>query len=150
MNNLPAVHFPLGARGNNFDNQIKIIYSWSKRIPFTSSGPFCAWSMTINSLHLCIIPTIHNRSLPLSLSLQDQQPRATAYLGPAAATAGLWHTGHEPATASTARPAGDLRDAPGAECPLDQPAAPGATDGSLRQRHTHARCYHASAPAAAR
>ena len=42
MNNLPAMHFPLGARGNNFDSQIKIIYSWSKRIPFASSGPFCA------------------------------------------------------------------------------------------------------------
>ena len=24
------MHFPLGARGNNFDSQIKIIYSWSK------------------------------------------------------------------------------------------------------------------------
>ena len=42
MNDLPAMHFPLGARGNNFDSQIKIIYSWSKRIPF----PFCAWSIT--------------------------------------------------------------------------------------------------------
>ena len=36
------MHFPLGARGNNFDSQIKIIYSWSKRTPFASSGPFCA------------------------------------------------------------------------------------------------------------
>ena len=43
------MHFPLGARGNNFYSQIKIIYtyylySWSKRIPFASSGPFCGWS----------------------------------------------------------------------------------------------------------
>ena len=42
MNNLPAMHFPLGARGNDFDRQIKIIYSWSKRIPFASTGLFCA------------------------------------------------------------------------------------------------------------
>ena len=42
MNNLPAMHFPHGPRENNFDSQIKIIYSWSKRIPFASSGPFCA------------------------------------------------------------------------------------------------------------
>ena len=35
------MHFPLGARGNNFDSQIKIISSWSKRIPFASSGLFC-------------------------------------------------------------------------------------------------------------
>ena len=42
MNNLPAMYFPLGARRNNFDSQIKIIYSWSKRIPFAPSGPFCA------------------------------------------------------------------------------------------------------------
>ena len=27
---------------NNFDSQIKIIYSWSKRIQFASSGRFCA------------------------------------------------------------------------------------------------------------
>ena len=37
------MHLPLEARGNNFDSQIKIIYSWSKRIPFASSGPFCAY-----------------------------------------------------------------------------------------------------------
>ena len=36
------MHFPPEARGNNFDNQIKIIYSWNKRIPFASSRPFCA------------------------------------------------------------------------------------------------------------
>ena len=24
MNNLPAMHFPLGARGNNFDSQIRL------------------------------------------------------------------------------------------------------------------------------
>ena len=41
MNNLPAMHFPLGAKENNFDSQIKIIYSWIKRIPFASSRPFC-------------------------------------------------------------------------------------------------------------
>ena len=35
MNNFPAMHFPLGARGNNFDSQIK-------RIPFASNGVFCA------------------------------------------------------------------------------------------------------------
>ena len=29
------MHFPLGARGNNFDSQIK-------RIPFASNGVFCA------------------------------------------------------------------------------------------------------------
>ena len=42
MNNFPAMHFPLRERGNNFDSQINIIYYWSKRIPFASSGPFCA------------------------------------------------------------------------------------------------------------
>ena len=37
MNNLPAMDFPFGARGNNFDSQIKIIYSWSKlRTPYLS------------------------------------------------------------------------------------------------------------------
>ena len=35
MNNFPAMHFPLGARGNNFDSQIK-------RILFASNGVFCA------------------------------------------------------------------------------------------------------------
>ena len=35
MNNFPAMHFPVGARGNNFDSQIK-------RIPFASNGVFCA------------------------------------------------------------------------------------------------------------
>ena len=37
MNIFPAMHFPLGARGNNFDSQIK-------RIPFASNGVFCAWT----------------------------------------------------------------------------------------------------------
>ena len=50
MNNFPAMHFPLGVRGNNFDSQIKIIYSWSKMIPFASSGPFCACGLCNRNL----------------------------------------------------------------------------------------------------
>ena len=55
------MHFPLGTRGNNFDSQIKIIYSWSKRIPFASSGPFCA--CTIDTIWkypqaLCFVPAL--------------------------------------------------------------------------------------------
>ena len=56
MNNLPAMHFPLGARGNNFDSEMKIISSWSKRIPFASSGPFCACNVKI-FFSLCTLPT---------------------------------------------------------------------------------------------
>ena len=41
------MHFPFGARGNNFDSQIKIIYFWSKWIPFASNGPFCACTKII-------------------------------------------------------------------------------------------------------
>ena len=60
MNNFPAMNFPLGARGNNFDSQIK-------RIPFASNGVFCActyfvllimyilfWAYQINALLLLV------------------------------------------------------------------------------------------------
>ena len=40
MNNFPAMHFLLGARGNNFDSQIK-------RIPFASNGVFCACTLLL-------------------------------------------------------------------------------------------------------
>ena len=63
MNNFPAMHFPLGARGNNFDSQIKIIYSWRKRTPFASSGPFCACSIYIKNANNILLYEWYIRSL---------------------------------------------------------------------------------------
>ena len=65
------MHFPLGARGNNFDSQIKIISSWSKRIPFASSGLLCGCIRDLPSLdlrssfiHLIIREIYYNTHLP--------------------------------------------------------------------------------------